>query len=331
MNELNSKVYRIVKNELGSVKVMIMAIMISFGLVLSIANFVISVFNSADVANKVKELIQSPYDAQTNNALSLTILVVMVIEVLLFLVNFIPLVLMAFGIYLIYENAKKTDGMVKTTGLKIVGGVMKYHGIVYFVYVGLFAIVAIALVVLTHGFTDKVASFLGSDDIEFIGSIKVLSVFLLFIVGIVAFVLIGIGVIFLSLSKTMKFVAGTQYGKLEGKISGFGVAIMLLVGAHNLTSIFSGFSASAMSQEDIQMMEEMFGGTVANIIVNMMPSDTIQFEMLVISTAYAFFIGATQLLGAITLVNMRSKINRAIQEQEFNNYGGDNFIGGNQC
>lgn len=329
MEETNSKIARLVREELSSTKIMILAVMMSFGLVLSVINFVVDMFSNLDTMVGIKEYLRSPYDLEMNQGITLFIETSSIMQIVMFVIGFIPLTIMAYGVYMLYANAKSTTP--KTTGLKVVGGVMKYHGVVAYLYTALIIILGVVAMVAAFGFGDKIAGEVAESGYEdsFKASLKVLSIVFLIIAIIVGIVFAAIGTVYMSLAGNMKFMSEVQYGRRFKRMSAFGVIIMILAGISNFLSIFSGASAGGLSSDDIAMLEEMFGGQVTEMILEIMPSGAIQFEAAVVECAYAFFIGAAQIIAGITLMIIRAKVNHIMQEQEMISYGGDDFTNSN--
>ncbi len=331
MESTNIKISNFIRKELSSVKVMILAIMMSFGVVLSVIQAFANVVYTHEILVYVKEYMRIPYDAENNEMVSLFAVIVWVIQLLLWVVQFALLMLMTYGVYNIYSDARYYDNEVKTKGLKIVGGIMKYYAIMSYVIMGLFIAIGVIAVIAAFGFGDKISSALGMNPYEYAPALRGLAVALVVVVVIVSIIYAGIASVYMSLNNNMKFMAKIQQGKrLEG-MSLLGIVLMIIVGVSNLLSISSDLSNSGYSNEDIEMMQEMLGGSVTEFIVNMMPSANTQFRVAVIGCAYAFFIGAAQLIGGITLLGIRKNVNKILEEQEVVNYGGEDFTGGNQC
>lgn len=328
MGETNTKLSEFIRKELSSVKVMILAIMMSFGVVLSIVQFLANIIYTYEIVDYIKNYMTIPYNAENNRAISIAVILVWVIQILLFLAQFIPLLFMAYGIYMIYGDARYTG---KTKGLKVVGGVMKYHAIIAYFYIGLLVVLAIVCIVGAFGFGNKISNFIGMESAEYAPVLRVMAIVVAIVVVMVSIVYGVIASIYMSLNGNMKLMAKAQNGEKTGRMAIFGIVIMLIAGANNLLSVFSDVSASGYSSEDIEMMEEMLGGNVAAFLVDMMPSANTQFRVAVIGCACAFFIGAAQMLGGIILLSIRKKVNNIIEEQECRSYGGEDFTGSNQC
>ncbi len=326
MGDTNSKISGYIRRELSSVKVMILAIMISFGVILSVIQFLANVVYTYEILDYIKEFMTIPYDADNNRMISAATILIWVLQLIMFLAQYIPLLFMAYGIYTIYGDAKYSG---ETKGLKVVGGVMHFHAVVAYIYIGLMVMVALVCIVGAFGFGNKIPEYIGVEPSEYAPVLKILAIVVVICVVMVSIVYGAIASIYMSLKGNMKTMINIQKGKDIEKMSLFGILIMLVVGANNLLSVFSGVSGSGYSTADIEMLEEMLGGSAAAFIVNMMPSANTQFRVAVIGCACAFFIGAAQLLGGIVLLGIRKNVNRFMEEQECNSYGGENFTGSN--
>ncbi len=324
-----SKIARLVREELSSIKVMILAIMLSFGLVLSIMNFLVNIFYSLEMIVDIKSFVRSPYDKEMNDMISGAINISMVIQFVQFFLSFIPLLLLTYGVYLMYSNAK--DGVTKITGMKFASGVMKYHGIVAFFYAAFLMVIGVLSVVLAIIFGKDLGQMVGDTSDEFSMALIVVAIMLLIVFFIVAVVFILKGVLIICISKNIKYVSNTQKGIVPKKMSVLGGILFILSGVSTLSNILSSFTSMGLTSDDVEMLEEMFGGEVAHFLVDMMPSDVTQFEVVAVSIAYTFFIGVAQVLAGIVLLSIRNKVNKTLDEQEFTGYGGNNFISSNQC
>ncbi len=322
-----AKIAEHIKKELGSVKMMVLSIMMSFGLVLSIIYFVVNVFSTLESLKTVKEYMQSPYDAQLNSMISMSVNVAFVIQIAGFFLSFIPLALLTWGIYLLYINAKRDN--MRFSGLKLTRGVLKYHGIVSFVGAGLLVVAGIVVFVLSIVFGSELGEYIGDTSGEFQVALLVMAVVCLIVLIIVGLFYVGKGAVIMTIAGNIKYLENALNGKLFKKMSVFGSVVLLIAGIDSLLGIFSNITSVGISGEDIAMLEEMLGGEVAHLILDTMPSKLVQFETMAVTIAYTFFIGVAQIMAAVVLLGIRSKINKVLEEQEVVNYGGDNFIGGN--
>ncbi len=322
-----AKIKQLVCEELGSAKMMILSIMMSFGLVLSIMYFVVSMFSTLESIEVVREYVKSPYDAELNDILSLTINASFVFQIIGFFLSFIPLVLLTLGIYLLYANGK--NGNVKLTGMKLTGGVLKYHGIMSFIGAALIIIFGLLLFVLIIIFSGEIMNALGDTSEEMEVFLWVMAFVFAIVFGIVGLFYIGKGVVIMIISGNMKYLADIYKGKLIKKMSIVAAVILIIAGVDGLFGIFSSFTTVGLSSADIEMLEEMLGGDVAHMLIDSMPSKIVQFETMAVTIAYTFFIGMSEVLAGVVLIRIRGKINRVLEEQEVTNYGGENFISGN--
>ena len=56
------KMAQLIREDLGSVKMMILSIMMSFGLVLSVVYFVVNMFSTLETVKYMSDYMKSPYD-----------------------------------------------------------------------------------------------------------------------------------------------------------------------------------------------------------------------------------------------------------------------------
>lgn len=324
-----SKIARLVREELSSIKVMILAIMLSFGLVLSVMNFMVNLFYSLEMIVEIKGYVMSPYDKEMNDMVSGVINASLIVQIVEFLLNFIPLILLTYGVYLLYANAK--DNSTKITGMKFAGGVMKYHGIMAFVWAALMVVFGILLIVLSILFGDMLGEYLGDTSGEFASALVIMAIVFLVVFFVVSILFIIRGILILCISSNIKYIGNTQKGIVKKKMSAVGAIVFIIAGVSTLSGILSNFTGMGFTSDDVEMMEEMFGGEAAHMIMDMMPSAVTQFEVLAVNVAYTFFIGVAQILAGVILIAIRSKVNKTLDEQEFTGYGGNNFISSNQC
>lgn len=154
------KMAQTVRKELSSAKVMVLAIMLSFGVVLCVVSFLVNMLYTLEMVVDIKQLVKSPYDAQMNGYISATAGTVAVMQIVQFLLQFIPFILLAAGVYLIYINSKNYDG--KTTGLRLSRGVMKYHAVMSFIQAGLIIVAGVLVTVLPYVFEGKIKEYTGT-------------------------------------------------------------------------------------------------------------------------------------------------------------------------
>jgi len=325
------KMAQLIREDLGSVKMMILSIMMSFGLVLSVVYFVVNMFSTLETVKYMSDYMKSPYDAELNGLISTSVNVAFIAQVVAFFASFIPLVLMTWGIYLIYINAKSDEK--KLTGLKLTGGVIKYHGVMAFVTAGLIIVGGVLLVVLSNVYGDDIALAMGDTSGQMTSGLVFLAVICMIVLIFVSLFFVGKGVVIMTLAgnlKHMRNVLENAFGdNVIKRMSLLGMAVLLIAGGSNLLDIFSSITSVGMSPDDVELLEEMLGGEAAHMLIDAMPSKIIQFETMVITVAYKFFIGVAQVLGAVVLISIRSKVNRVLEEQEVVNYGGDDFFGSN--
>lgn len=322
-----AKIKQLICEEMGSAKMMILSIMMSFGLVLSVMYFVVNMFSTLESVEIVRDYMKSPYDAELNDIISFTINASFIFQIIGFFLSFIPLALLTLGIYLLYANAK--DGNNKLTGMKLTGGVLKYHGVMSFVGAALLIILGLLFFLLIIIFSGEIMNSLGDTSEEMEVFLWVMAFVLAIVFGVMGLVYIAKGVVIMLISGNMKYFANIYKGKLIKKMSIVGAIILLIAGIDSLFGIFSSFTAVGLSAEDVEMLEEMFGGDAAHMLMESMPSKIVQFETMAVSIAYTFFIGVSEVLAAFVLIRIRSKINKVLEEQEVINYGGENFISGN--
>lgn len=322
-----SKIKQLICEEMGSAKVMILSIMMSFGLVLSIMYFVVSMFSTLETIEVMRDYVKSPYDAELNGVVAMAIDASFIFQIVGFFLSFIPLALLTLGIYMLYANAK--NGNDKLTGMKLTGGVLKYHGIMSFIGATLMIIIGVVLFVLVIAFSSDIMSALGDtgEDMELFLWIMAFAIAIVF--GVVGLFYIGKGVVIMLVSGNMKYLADIHKGKLIKKMSIVGAIILLIAGIDSLFGIFSSFTTVGLTSSDVEMLEEMLGGDLAHVLIDSMPSKIVQFETMAVSIAYTFFIGVSEVLAAVVLIRIRGKINKVLEEQEVVNYGGDNFISSN--
>ncbi len=322
-----SKIKQLICEEMGSAKMMILSIMMSFGLVLSIMYFVVSMFSTLETIEVMRDYVKSPYDAELNGVVAMAIDASFIFQIVGFFLSFIPLALLTLGIYMLYANAK--NGNDKLTGMKLTGGVLKYHGIMSFIGAALMIIIGVVLFVLVIAFSSDIMSALGDtgEDMELFLWIMAFAIAIVF--GVVGLFYIGKGVVIMLVSGNMKYLSDIHKGKLIKKMSIIGAIILLIAGIDSLFSIFSSFTTVGLTSSDVEMLEEMLGGDLAHVLIDSMPSKIVQFETMAVSIAYTFFIGVSEVLAAVVLIRIRGKINKVLEEQEVVNYGGDNFISSN--
>lgn len=325
MDNTTKEIARVVREKSSSPFVMVAAMLMSMGAILSIAGMVANLLSGLETAEKLKEMVYMPYDNEMMTFFNICIKGTGIFSIVSFIFSLIPTLLLIYGIYLIYINAKSSSEMISNKGYKTVAGVMKFYAVINIITLALIAIAVMAAIVMSFVFSSNIEDYFASQGMEFDSAVLiVLAVVLVFVMIFVAIAFAVSIAYYLSLSGSFKFMAGVFEGKRVKKISMFGIILMFLGFFGEISSLFSNLRNMNM---DYSQIEEALGSDFAYMISELMPSTVTRFNLFALQSLETLFVCAAGIIAAILLTMTHSQVTR-ILNQERMGYGNNNLTNG---